>query len=249
MRCDGLVAATPAGSTGYNLANQGPILAWGVEGYVVSFIAPHTLTARALVVAPDDVLHVSNAAGREAVDVVLDGEHVGELRSGEEIEVRFRDRRRAAGAAPRLQLLPPHPREVRAPGPLSGRRGPTTTRRRLRGGAEVVDAGSRLRCDLHVAARHHGRQRRPPGHPEGPRRQPLQPPVGSRCLLADPGGLPAHGGLARRPDRAPPVFTSASPSSPSPPSCAGSQATRRCSTSPEGSRVSAGRRCSPPRWR
>ena len=54
VRCDGLVAATPAGSTGYNLANSGPILAWGVEGYVVSFIAPHTLTARALVVAPDD---------------------------------------------------------------------------------------------------------------------------------------------------------------------------------------------------
>ena len=52
MRCDGLVVSTPAGSTGYNLANGGPVLAWGVEGYVVSFIAPHTLTARALVVAP-----------------------------------------------------------------------------------------------------------------------------------------------------------------------------------------------------
>ena len=47
VRCDGLVVATPAGSTGYNLANGGPVLAWGVEGYVVSFIAPHTLTARA----------------------------------------------------------------------------------------------------------------------------------------------------------------------------------------------------------
>ena len=91
VRCDGLVAATPAGSTGYNLANQGPILAWGVAGYVVSFIAPHTLTARALVVAPDDVLHVGNAAGREAVDVVLDGAYVGELGSGEEVEVGFRD--------------------------------------------------------------------------------------------------------------------------------------------------------------
>ncbi len=54
VRCDGLVVATPAGSTGYNLANGGPVMAWGVEGYVVSFIAPHTLTARALVVAPDD---------------------------------------------------------------------------------------------------------------------------------------------------------------------------------------------------
>jgi NAD+ kinase len=92
VRCDGLVAATPAGSTGYNLANQGPILAWGVEGYVVSFIAPHTLTARALVVAPNDTLNVINAAGRDSVDVVLDGEHVGELESGAEMEIKFRDR-------------------------------------------------------------------------------------------------------------------------------------------------------------
>ena len=80
VRCDGLVAATPAGSTGYNLANQGPILAWGVEGYVVSYIAPHSLTARALVVAPDDVLHVGNAEGREPVDVSVDGDQVGDAR-------------------------------------------------------------------------------------------------------------------------------------------------------------------------
>jgi NAD+ kinase len=89
VRCDGLVAATPAGSTGYNLANQGPILAWGVEGYVVSFIAPHTLTARPLVVAPGDVLCVINQAGREAVDVVLDGDPVGQLASGDEMDVSF----------------------------------------------------------------------------------------------------------------------------------------------------------------
>jgi NAD+ kinase len=91
VRCDGLVAATPAGSTGYNLANQGPILAWGVEGFVVSFIAPHTLTARALVVAPHDVLSIRNAQDRDPVDVVLDGEHVGELASGAEMHVGFRD--------------------------------------------------------------------------------------------------------------------------------------------------------------
>ena len=91
VRCDGLVAATPAGSTGYNLANNGPILAWGVEGFVVSFIAPHTLTARPLVVAPDDVLILRNAAGREAVDLVIDGEHVADLESGDEVAIRFRD--------------------------------------------------------------------------------------------------------------------------------------------------------------
>ncbi len=91
VRCDGLVAATPAGSTGYNLANNGPILAWGVEGFVVSFIAPHTLAARPLVAAPDDVLTLRNAAGREAVDLVIDGEHVAELASGDEVEILFRD--------------------------------------------------------------------------------------------------------------------------------------------------------------
>ncbi|HET8593498.1 MAG TPA: NAD(+)/NADH kinase [Solirubrobacterales bacterium] len=100
VRCDGLVAATPAGSTGYNLANAGPILAWGVEGYVVSFIAPHTLAARALVVAPDDALRVRNAAGREPVEIALDGEGVGELAPGAEIEMWFDD------AVGRLAQLP-----------------------------------------------------------------------------------------------------------------------------------------------
>jgi NAD+ kinase len=90
VRCDGLVVATPTGSTGYNLANGGPILAWGVEGYVVSYVAPHTLTARALVVAPSDVLGVGNARGRDPVDVAVDGEPVGDLGPGAEAEIRFR---------------------------------------------------------------------------------------------------------------------------------------------------------------
>jgi NAD+ kinase len=91
VRCDGLVAATPTGSTGYNLANGGPILAWGVEGYVVSYIAPHTLTARPLVVAPGDVLRVGNGIDREPVDLALDGEAVDRLAPGAEAEVSFRD--------------------------------------------------------------------------------------------------------------------------------------------------------------
>lgn len=91
VRCDGLVAATPAGSTGYNLANQGPILAWGVKGYVVSYISPHSLTARALVVAPGDVLSVGNAAGREPVDVAIDGAAAATLAPGDTLDVRFAD--------------------------------------------------------------------------------------------------------------------------------------------------------------
>lgn len=91
VRCDGLVAATPVGSTGYNLANQGPILAWGVKGYAVSYISPHSLTARALVVAPGDVLHVGNAPEREPVEVAVDGGKIADLDPGTALEVRFLD--------------------------------------------------------------------------------------------------------------------------------------------------------------
>jgi NAD+ kinase len=88
VRCDGLVASTPVGSTGYNLANGGPILAWGVEGYVVSFIAPHTLTARTLVVAPRDVLRIENLS-REDVEVTTDGRPACVLPPGNHLTARF----------------------------------------------------------------------------------------------------------------------------------------------------------------
>ncbi|HWK29664.1 MAG TPA: NAD(+)/NADH kinase [Solirubrobacter sp.] len=89
VRCDGLVVATPQGSTGYNLANGGPVLAWGVEGFVVSFIAPHSLTARALVVAPSDELTINNASRDEPVEVHVDGRPTLELSPGEDVHVEF----------------------------------------------------------------------------------------------------------------------------------------------------------------
>jgi NAD+ kinase len=89
VRCDGLVVATPQGSTGYNLANGGPVLAWGVRGFVVSFIAPHSLTARALVVAPDDLLTINNASREEPVEVHADGRPACELPAGEDIHIDF----------------------------------------------------------------------------------------------------------------------------------------------------------------
>jgi len=89
VRCDGLVVSTPQGSTGYNLANGGPVLAWGVEGFVVSFIAPHSLTARALVVAPGDELTINNASREEPVEVHVDGRPTLELQPGEDIHVAF----------------------------------------------------------------------------------------------------------------------------------------------------------------
>ena len=88
VRCDGLVVCTAAGSTGYNLANGGPVMAWGVEGFGVSFIAPHSLTARALVVAPGDALSVSNR-GREAVDVHVDGRPACQIAPGDALVARY----------------------------------------------------------------------------------------------------------------------------------------------------------------
>jgi NAD+ kinase len=88
VRADGLVLCTPAGSTGYNLANGGPVMAWGVEGYALSFISPHTLSARALVVAPDDELVVENRS-RAAVEVAVDGRPAGELGAGDALTARF----------------------------------------------------------------------------------------------------------------------------------------------------------------
>jgi len=78
-RCDALVVATPAGSTAYNLAVGGPILGIGLEGFVVSYVAPHSLGNRPVVVAASDVVNVRNESEHSAIDVVVDGDHVGSL--------------------------------------------------------------------------------------------------------------------------------------------------------------------------
>ncbi|HVW19034.1 MAG TPA: NAD(+)/NADH kinase [Solirubrobacteraceae bacterium] len=88
VRCDGVVVASPAGSTGYNLANGGPVMAWGVEGYVVSFIAPHSITARPLVVAPGDTLSIHNMSV-VPVEVSIDGRPASELEPWDAFTMRF----------------------------------------------------------------------------------------------------------------------------------------------------------------
>jgi NAD+ kinase len=66
-------------------------MAWGVAGFVVSFIAPHSLTARSLVAAPSDLLRIGNRSREEPVDVTVDGRPVCVLPPGEEIVARFID--------------------------------------------------------------------------------------------------------------------------------------------------------------
>jgi NAD+ kinase len=77
--CDGLICATPSGSTAYNLSNGGPVLVWGLEAMVLTFIAPHSLSARPLVTPPGSDLIVWNRTGDVPVSVIADGHVVGEL--------------------------------------------------------------------------------------------------------------------------------------------------------------------------
>jgi NAD+ kinase len=87
--CDGLLCATPPGSTAYNLSNGGPVLVWGLDAAVLTFVAPHTLHARPLVVGPGFRLEVVNRSPDVAAVVLADGHAVGSLSTGEAVTVRF----------------------------------------------------------------------------------------------------------------------------------------------------------------
>ena len=60
LGCDGVVCSTPSGSTGYNFSNGGPVLVWGIDAMAVTFVAPHSLNARPLVVPRGSDLCVWN---------------------------------------------------------------------------------------------------------------------------------------------------------------------------------------------
>ncbi len=80
--CDGMVIATPVGSTGYNLSNGGPVLAWGVDAQVVSFIAPHTLSARPLVIDQGHAVTIEHMGRGAPLQVLADGDQVARLDPG-----------------------------------------------------------------------------------------------------------------------------------------------------------------------
>jgi NAD+ kinase len=85
--CDGMICCTPSGSTAYNLSNGGPVLMWGLEAMAMTFVAPHSLRARALVVPRGLDLRVANRSKELPITVLVDGHAVGELARGEELVV------------------------------------------------------------------------------------------------------------------------------------------------------------------
>jgi NAD+ kinase len=90
-KADGLIIATPTGSTAYTLAAGGPILTPDLQAMVLTPICPHTLTHRPLVLRPDARLEVRNLSG-SPVTLTIDGQWGMELGSGDWIDVRKADR-------------------------------------------------------------------------------------------------------------------------------------------------------------
>jgi NAD+ kinase len=85
--CDGMIVSTPSGSTAYNLSNGGPVLVRGLDAMAVTFIAPHSLHARPLVIPRGAAVTVENRTADVPAAVLVDGHRIGDLRPGAAVSV------------------------------------------------------------------------------------------------------------------------------------------------------------------
>jgi NAD+ kinase len=100
VKADGLIIATPTGSTAYNMAAGGPIVQPNVPAIVLTPIAPHTLTNRPIVIPAESIVGVQpNMEERDEVFLTLDGQTGFQLEAGDRIVVR--------AAEPALRLIRP----------------------------------------------------------------------------------------------------------------------------------------------
>ena len=87
-RADGMIVATPTGSTAYSLSAGGPVLMPTVKAFVVTPVAPHSLTHRPLVV-PDSVeIEILLHSEEEVAYLSLDGQPGLDLRDGDRVRCR-----------------------------------------------------------------------------------------------------------------------------------------------------------------
>ena len=88
-QADGVIVATPTGSTGYNLSAGGPIVEPKAELILITPISPHTLNTRSIILAPSDVVEIEIGGGREGrvqqVEVNFDGSHNVTLYTGDKV--------------------------------------------------------------------------------------------------------------------------------------------------------------------
>jgi NAD+ kinase len=100
LACDGVIASTPSGSTAYNLSNGGPVLVWGLDAMVITFIAPHSLHARPLVVPRSSDLVVENRTPDVPVTVLADGHRLSDLGPGASVAIRLGPKRMRLATLP-----------------------------------------------------------------------------------------------------------------------------------------------------
>jgi len=87
-RADGMIVATPTGSTAYSLSAGGPVLMPAVAAFVITPVAPHSLTHRPLVV-PDSVeIELLLRSDQEVAYLSLDGQPGLDLRDGDRVRCR-----------------------------------------------------------------------------------------------------------------------------------------------------------------
>src|SRR5690348_6151377 len=87
--CDGMICATPSGSTAYNLSNGGPVLVRGLDAMSITFIAPHSLHVRPLVVPRGLELEIPHETVAVGASMIVDGHAITHLRHGERVLVRL----------------------------------------------------------------------------------------------------------------------------------------------------------------
>ena len=100
VSCDGMICSTPSGSTAYNLSNGGPVLVRGLDAMAITFIAPHSLEARPLVVPRGAELTVRNATPDVDAAVLVDGHRSGDLAPERELSIRLGDQRSLLATLP-----------------------------------------------------------------------------------------------------------------------------------------------------
>jgi NAD+ kinase len=105
QRCDGLVCSTPQGSTAYNLSNGGPVLVWGLDAMVLTFVAPHSLHVRPLVVPRGPALGVTNRSVDVPTQVIVDGHAVAVVGRGEHAQVRIGDQKALLATLPEITFF------------------------------------------------------------------------------------------------------------------------------------------------
>jgi NAD+ kinase len=87
-RADGMIVATPTGSTAYSLSAGGPVLMPTVNAFVITPVAPHSLTHRPLVVPDSAVVEVLLRSDEEVAYLSMDGQPGVDLRDGDRVRCR-----------------------------------------------------------------------------------------------------------------------------------------------------------------